>query len=121
MKACRDEDAYVRKTAAICIAKLYDMDPEDMEEKGFLDILRDMHGDANPMVVANSVVALLDMSSRNNDGKLLYDFSPGEKDKLLAALNECGSEWGQVAILDALSRYKPKGPQDVEGVLERVK
>jgi AP-1 complex subunit beta-1 len=119
-KACRDPDAYVRKTAAICIAKLYDMDPEDMEEKGFIDILRDMHGDANSMVVANSVVALLDMSA-HNDGKLLYDFAPGEKDKLLAALNECGSEWGQVAILDALSKYKPKGPQDVESLLERVK
>jgi len=29
-KACNDEDSYVRKTAAICIAKLHDSSPEMM-------------------------------------------------------------------------------------------
>ena len=28
----KDEDSYVRKTAAICIAKLYDVSPELIEE-----------------------------------------------------------------------------------------
>jgi len=27
-EAVKDEDSYVRKTAAICIAKLYDVSPE---------------------------------------------------------------------------------------------
>lgn len=31
-EAVKDEDSYVRKTAAICIAKLYDVSPELIEE-----------------------------------------------------------------------------------------
>ena len=30
--ALKDEDSYVRKTAAICIPKLYELTPELMEE-----------------------------------------------------------------------------------------
>lgn len=35
-KALVDEDSYVRKTAAICIAKLYDTNPDLIEEQGLL-------------------------------------------------------------------------------------
>ncbi len=31
-KAIKDEDSYVRKTAAICIAKLFETHPDIMEE-----------------------------------------------------------------------------------------
>lgn len=30
--AIKDEDSYVRKTAAICIAKMYDIAPDIVEE-----------------------------------------------------------------------------------------
>jgi vesicle coat complex subunit len=30
--AIKDEDSYVRKTAAICICKLYDLSPDVIEE-----------------------------------------------------------------------------------------
>ncbi len=30
----------MRKTAAICVAKLYDINPEMVEDRGFLDILQ---------------------------------------------------------------------------------
>ena len=30
--AIKDEDSYVRKTSAICIGKLYDLNPEIIEE-----------------------------------------------------------------------------------------
>lgn len=33
-KALNDVDPYVRKTAAVCVAKLYDMAPERCEEEG---------------------------------------------------------------------------------------
>ena len=36
----QDEDPYVKKTAAVCVAKLYDINPELVEDRGFLDTLR---------------------------------------------------------------------------------
>lgn len=38
--AIQDDDPYVRKTAAVCVAKLYDINPELVEDRGFLDMLR---------------------------------------------------------------------------------
>lgn len=35
-----DENPYVRKTAAICVAKLFDLNPEMCVEFGFLDELK---------------------------------------------------------------------------------
>ena len=43
------------------MAKLYDLKPELALENGFVDTLKDMVGDANPMVVANAVTALMDI------------------------------------------------------------
>jgi hypothetical protein len=36
----QDDDPYVRKTAAVCVAKLYDISAELVEDRGFLDMLR---------------------------------------------------------------------------------
>ena len=36
----QDEDPYVRKTAAVCVAKLFDINPEMVDDRGFLDMLR---------------------------------------------------------------------------------
>lgn len=33
----------MRKTAAVCVAKLYDINPEMVEDRGFLDILKVSH------------------------------------------------------------------------------
>ncbi|KAJ7630318.1 armadillo-type protein [Roridomyces roridus] len=60
-KCLRDENPYVRKTAALCVAKLYDLKPELVIENGFLEQLHDMISDSNPMVVANTVAALTDI------------------------------------------------------------
>jgi hypothetical protein len=49
-KCLRDENPYVRKTAAICVAKLYDLKPELVLDNGFLDQLMEMISDSNPMV-----------------------------------------------------------------------
>ncbi len=49
-KCLRDENPYVRKTAALCVAKLYDLKPELVLENGFLDQLQEMVSDSNPMV-----------------------------------------------------------------------
>ena len=39
-RTLQDDDPYVRKTAAVCVAKLYDINPELVEDRGFLDMLK---------------------------------------------------------------------------------
>lgn len=48
-KCLKDEDPYVRKTAAVCVAKLHDINAQLVEDQGFLDQLRDLLSDSNPM------------------------------------------------------------------------
>ena len=43
----------MRKTAAVCVAKLYDINAELVEDQGFLQILRDLICDPNPTVRAS--------------------------------------------------------------------
>jgi len=86
-KCLKDDDPYVRKTAAICVAKLYDISPEIVEDRGFLDVLRDLIADANPMVVANAVASLSEI--QENTSKDIFQISAHTLYKLLAALNEC--------------------------------
>jgi len=116
-RALKDEDPYVRKTAAVCVAKLHDISPDLVEERGFLDTLRDLISDANPTVVSNAVAALSEISEVS--GKDVLDVTAAVLQKLLAALNEC-TEWGQVFILDSLSKYDPQDSKEAEGIIERV-
>lgn len=119
-RCCTDSDPYVRKTAALCIPKMYEINPPLCEEQGFVpDILQDMLSDSNPMVVANAVAALTEVS--DSKGKDLLELNrEGTISKLLAALNEC-TEWGQVYILDALAAFAtPKNKKDAEQIVDRV-
>lgn len=116
-RCLKDEDPYVRKTAAVCVAKLHDISPELVEDRGFLDTLRDLISDANPTVVANAVAALSEIC--DSSGKDVMGINAAVLQKLLAALNEC-TEWGQVFILDSLSRYVPTDAREAEGIIERV-
>eukprot|EP00928_Gymnodinium_smaydae_P071309 TRINITY_DN54934_c0_g1_i1.p1 TRINITY_DN54934_c0_g1~~TRINITY_DN54934_c0_g1_i1.p1 ORF type:complete len:992 (-),score=268.54 TRINITY_DN54934_c0_g1_i1:90-2918(-) len=115
-RSCKDADAYVRKTATICIAKLFDINPELVEEQGFLDVLRDMLGDSNPMVVANAVASLCEISNASRRNYL--QLNEEVIGKLLLVLNEC-SEWHQVFILDALAQYDPPTSRTAEMILDR--
>lgn len=116
-RCIQDDDPYVRKTAAICVAKLFDINPDMVEEQGFLDMLRDLISDSNPTVVANAVAALSEIAEGGNESA--FKITKSVLQKLLAALNEC-TEWGQVFVLDALSRYTPKELREAEGIIERV-
>ncbi len=99
-----------------------------------------MISDPNPMVVANAVAALAEISE--NSGKDVLQINSTMLGKLLAALNEC-TEWGawagararslrlrgcavsgaahagQVFILDMLAKYRPS-PKEAENITERV-
>lgn len=61
--AMNDEDAYVRKTAAMCVAKVYEINPEKIEDLGLLDRLKGMLFDGNGMVVSNAVAAISEISN----------------------------------------------------------
>jgi AP-1 complex subunit beta-1 len=117
-KTLRDESPYVRKTAAICVAKLFDLNPSMCLENGFLETLQEMIGDPNPMVVANSVTALAEIGETSPEIKVL-DINGTTLRKLLMALNEC-TEWGRVKILTTLADYKTTDVKEAEHICERV-
>ncbi|WVR03266.1 hypothetical protein IAU60_000257 [Kwoniella sp. DSM 27419] len=139
-RCLKDENPYVRKTAALCVAKVFDLKPELCVEYGFIETLRDLIGDGNPMVVANAVAALADIheaaqalppsppsspgrssspppSARPNSSLFIID--QATLTKLLVALNEC-SEWGRIAILNTLARYRAQDEKESEHICERV-
>ncbi|KAI9591696.1 Clathrin/coatomer adaptor, adaptin-like protein [Syncephalis fuscata] len=118
MKCLRDDNPYVRKTAAINVAKLYDLSPELAVDNGFIDVLRELVADSNPMVVANAVTALMDINEAS-DTNDLFAVDSAMLSKLLIALNEC-TEWGQIAILTAIVNYIPSDSEDATNVCERV-
>jgi len=118
-KCLKDEDPYVRKTAAICVAKLHDINAFMVEEQGFLDQLKELLSDSNPMVVANAVAALNEINDASSSGQPLMALTMPTINKLLTALNEC-TEWGQVFILDALSQYSAKEEREAQSICERI-
>lgn len=117
-KTLRDESPYVRKTAAICVAKLFDLNPTMCIENGFLESLQELIGDPNPMVVANSVQALSEITETAPETRALV-VTPATLKKLLMALNEC-TEWGRVTILTTLADYPAGDVKESEHICERV-
>ncbi|KAI9779976.1 MAG: beta-adaptin [Peltula sp. TS41687] len=117
-KTLRDESPYVRKTAAICVAKLFDLNPALCLENGFLETLQELIGDPNPMVVANSVTALMEINEAAPETNALQINTVSLK-KMLMALNEC-TEWGRVTLLTTLADYKAIDTKEAEHICERV-
>ena len=113
--ALADEDPYVRKTAAMCVVKLFDMNAELVEDQGFVDNLIDLLADANPMVVTNAVAALTEMSAK----KPYFVLKQEVVTKLLTVLNEA-TAWGQVYVLDALASYRPRDGREAAQIMDRV-
>ncbi|KAL2918023.1 beta-adaptin [Polyrhizophydium stewartii] len=117
-KGLKDEDPYVRKTAALCVAKLFDLNPGIAIDNGLIAILQDMLSDRNPMVIANAVSALQEISEASVQ-KDIFVINDALLQKLLAALNEC-TEWGQICILNSLSGYRPRDVREAADIIERV-
>ena len=115
-RALRDQDPYVRKTAAICVAKLYEISPEQIEDQGVIDSLNELLADSNPMVVSNAVAALAEINAHGKQALILTSATVA---KLLAVLDQC-AEWGLIFILDVLVTYSPT-EKEAESILERVK
>lgn len=118
-KCLKDEDPYVRKTAAVCVAKLHDINATLVEDQGFLELLRDLLSDSNPMVVANAVASLTEICDASPNANQYFEMNSATINKLLTALNEC-TEWGQIFILDSLANYVPKDEKEAQSICERV-
>lgn len=113
----KDDNPYVRKTAAICVAKLFDLNSKLCVEQGFIDSLLEMLNDSNQTVVANAISALLEIS-KMSDSKLL-NVNGTILRRLLLTLNEC-TEWGRISILVALADYDTGDSGEVEKIIEKV-
>ena len=114
-----DDNPYVRKTAAVCVAKLFDLSPQTCVEYGFLAMLQKLIHDPNPMVVANALNALYEIRDMNKDPAvvpLLVD--AGLARNLLACLNEC-TEWGRITILTCLAEYHTSDSTEALHIVER--
>ena len=66
----KDSDPYVRKTAAFCVAKLYDHDRQMVEQSDLIDRLNTLLRDDNPTVVASALAGLMDIWERSDAIKL---------------------------------------------------
>ena len=117
-KTLRDESPYVRKTAAICVAKLFDLNPSLCLENGFLETLQELIGDSNPMVVANAVTALAEIGNAAPETMALQ-ITPVTLKKMLMALSEC-TEWGRISILSVLANYRAGDVKEAEHICERI-
>lgn len=82
-----DRDPYVRKTAAICVAKLFMHDRRIVEKNNFVDSLRDLLADPNPTVIANAVAALTEISERSD--KIYLRLNANVASRLVSAIGEC--------------------------------
>lgn len=55
-KCLCDEDPYVRKTAAVCVAQLYDINYQLVINQGFLEQLKELLLDSNSTVIKKKMV-----------------------------------------------------------------
>ena len=112
-----DKDAYVRKTAVMCVSKLYQTSPEQVRENNFINILHERLEDENPIVVANAMSALSEISILSGVNQL--KIKSKNLKNILDSLTKA-NEWAQVQILDALVLYNPKKSSHAEEVIEGV-
>lgn len=88
----RDGDPYVRKTAAFCVAKLYDHDKHMVEQSDLIDKLNSLLRDDNPTVVASALAGLMDIWERSEAIKLTIDYRNASK--MVAILPDCSEYVG---------------------------
>ena len=83
----KDPDAYVRKTATFCVAKLYDHDRRLVESSDLIDKRNSMLRDENPTVVSSALAALMDIWERSESIKLTIDYASASK--IVQILPDC--------------------------------
>ena len=108
----QDNSPYVRKTAAIGIAKLAEANGELVRLSDLIDVLYNMLRDKEPLVITNVISALNEILAAEggmaiNTNIIMY---------LLNRIREF-SEWGQCAILDLVARYTPTSEDEMFDIM----
>ena len=83
----KDLDPYVRKTAAFCVAKLYDHDKSLFNDGKLILLLNAMLKDENPTVVSSALASLMDIWERSEDIRLHFDYATAST--LVQILPDC--------------------------------
>lgn len=113
----KDDDPYVRKTACICVAKLYNTNPTYVRDNEFVSQLVNMLSDGNASVVANAIASLNEISILC--GENVLKIRSKTLKRVMNALAE-SNEWGQIEILDAVANLTPKNAKQAEETIESV-
>lgn len=94
--SAQDMSPYVRKTAAHAIPKLYGLDPEQKEE--LISVIEKLLSDRTTLVVGSAVMAFEEVCPERVD--LIH-----KNYRKLCNLMVDVDEWGQVIIINMLTRY----------------
>ncbi|ODV87902.1 hypothetical protein CANARDRAFT_185613, partial [[Candida] arabinofermentans NRRL YB-2248] len=120
--ALKDKDAYVRKTAAFTVAKIYTkQQPQQTDVKiqqDYDDLLQSLNKllyDSNMTVISAALCALNDITERTN--ALQLSISRNHAVDLISGLNNC-NEWCQIYILNSLMSFVPQTQQDALEIIE---
>ncbi len=117
-EALSDEDAYVKKIAVMTVAKIYEINPEMIENAGIIDkLIAILRSSTNPVILSNTLIAISEIEKFKNEKILKPDFKMMEK--IVNSLPEC-TEWGQVSILEIIGQIETKDKALAEMVVDRV-
>ena len=112
--ALTSAEPYVRKTAALCVGKLFHQSPKSVEEQGYLPLLQALLLDPFPIAASNAAAVLAEMRAVGVTVSLTYP----QTNALLHTLSDAG-EWGRVYLLELLACYHPSA-EEAEGMIEKV-
>ena len=102
-KLMSDGDPYVRKTAAFCVAKVYDHDKNLVEKSDLIDRLNRMLKDENPTVVASALASLMDIWERSESIKLTIDYASASK--IVSILPDCSESVLPSRVIPSIDDY----------------
>lgn len=112
-----DKKPYVRKTAAMCVARVYTYDPPLMEKSGFIEKLFDMMSDSSTDVIVSAVAALYHIAEKSNTIQLSINFK--QANHLVQVMSQC-SEWGQTYMLEMLLFFTPQTGQEAHILADAI-
>lgn len=112
-----DNDPYVKKTAAIAVAKLYDTVPEAIDNSNIYPLLFELLNDSNPMVISNAAAAIMEINSKRSTP--IYKFTATNISTFSNAI-QSSSEWCQAILLDAISKYEPSDSDEAASMIDRL-
>lgn len=118
-RTLQDDNPYVRKTAVICVAKLFQLNKDLCVELGVLEDLTKALDDTNPMVIANAIAAITEINSMDSTAIALDKLIQSHVSQFLLALNEC-TEWARITILAALAEYTARDSLEAKDIIDRV-